>query len=104
MADYSLDRLVEDEDERPLLQVPFDVGLAVGTLVLSLLYAFVFSGMVYTSLIDLVVTPHLHSPRYAGQVHYHNPIEWLLIVGPMVVASIGVAGSCWYLARRWFAR
>lgn len=77
------------------------VLIALIALLLSLLYALVFSRMVFDSLMEQVFTTHTHLPRYAGSTHYHNSIEWLLLVFPALVGWVGTFRSLAYLGRRW---
>jgi len=79
---------------------PFHITIAVLVLVLSLLYGIVYSRMVYISLMEQFI-PHQHYPlRCEGPTHYHNPVEWILLVGPAATGWVGTFGSLGYLARR----
>jgi hypothetical protein len=79
---------------------PFDITMAVVILLLSLLYSLVYGHMVYVSVVEQVI-PHQHYPlRFEGPSHYHNPIEWALLIGPAVTGWLGTFGSLAYLARR----
>ncbi len=80
----------------------FATKLVLLVLGISALYAAVFSHLVYISLIEQVFSPHTHLPRYAGPVHYHNSVEWLLLIFPMVMGWAGVVISLRYLIQRWF--
>jgi hypothetical protein len=74
--------------------------IALITLLLSLLYALLFSRMVFDSLMEQVFSTHSHLPRYAGPTHYHNAIEWFLLLFPAATGWIGAVGSLAYLGRR----
>jgi len=81
----------------------FRVAIALVILLLSLLYALLFSHMIYDSLVEQVIAPHPHPlPRYAGAIHYHSPAEWVLLTVPALVGWLGALGSMAYLTRRWF--
>src|SRR5205823_5958787 len=80
-------------------QLPLGVVVAVVVLVLSALYALTFSHMLYLSLAEQVF-PHDHAlPRYAGSIHYHNSVEWVLLVIPALIGWLGLAGSLVFLGR-----
>jgi hypothetical protein len=87
---------------RPL--VPFEVVLALVVLTLCLLYGLVFGHMLYVSLMEQVNASHAHLPGSDGRPHFHNPVEWLLLVLPAVIAWSGTISSLRYLGRRWLAR
>lgn len=82
----------------------FPVVIVLIMLALSALYALTFSRMLYVSLMEQVIAVDFHPPRYAPHVHYHNGVEWLLIVGPALLGWIGVIGCISYLIRHWRAR
>lgn len=77
------------------------VAIAIVLLVLSVLYAITFSRMLYISLMEQVIAVDLHPPRYAPHVHYHNGVEWVLIVGPALLGWVGIVGCLTFLVRRW---
>src|SRR5437879_267594 len=78
----------------------FPVVMAAVVFVLSTLYALTFSHMVYLSLAEQVF-PHEHGfPRYAGPPHYHNSVEWALLVAPAAIGWLGLVGSLIFLTRR----
>ena len=77
------------------------VLMALIALLLSVLYALIFSRLIFDSLMEQVFSAHTHLPRYAGPTHYHNSIEWLLLVFPALIGWVGTVGSLAYLARRW---
>lgn len=79
----------------------FSVTISLIVLGLSLLYLATFGFMLYVSLREQVFLPPAHLPRYAGVPHYHNPVEWVLIVLPVLAGSVGTAGCGAYLFRRW---
>jgi hypothetical protein len=70
-------------------------------LVLSLLYALTFTYMLYVSIDEQLVPTPGPLPRYAGPVHHHNGVEWILIVGPAMLGWLGSGFSATFLARRW---
>jgi len=78
----------------------FEVKLALLVLLLSVLYAVVFSNLVYASLME----QHFHVgqplPRYATPPHLHNGAEWVLLVGPAAIGWVAALGSACYLANR----
>jgi hypothetical protein len=82
--------------------LPVIVALIV--LFLSVLYVGTFGYMLQVSLVEQVLAPDHHPPRYAPHVHYHNPAEWALIVGPLALGLTAGAMSLRYLARRAFRR
>ncbi len=85
---------------RPWLGLTFEVKLALLVLGLSLLYAVTFSQLVYVSLMEQVIAPDLHPPRYAYPPHFHSAAEWVLLLGPAGLGWAGVVGSLAYLGRR----
>ena len=72
-------------------------------LVLCLLYALLFSRMVYDSVIEHFFRPAF-LPRYMGAPHTHNPFEWAWLLGGLVLGWGGTIASAAYLARRWMRR
>jgi hypothetical protein len=80
--------------------LPFEVVIALVVLGLCVLYAIVFSRMVYDSLLEQVIAPHPHLPRYAGPPHAHHPVEWILLVLPSIIGWVGAIGCLRYLLRR----
>ncbi len=78
----------------------FPTTIALTLLVLSVLYAATFSYMLYVSLLEQVISPAGHQPRYAGPPHHHNTAEWVLIVAPAILGWLGIGGSLAYLTRR----
>jgi hypothetical protein len=98
-----MDSTSQDRILPPSWRPTFGVALALVILLLSLLYALLFSHMIYDSLVEQVIAPHPHPlPRYAGTIHYHNPAEWVLLTLPALVGWLGALGSMAYLTRRWF--
>ena len=78
----------------------FPVVVALLVLCLSLAYTLLFGRMVFDSLMEQVIFPHWHLPRYAGLPHSHNLVEWVLLVFPLLISLVGVVGSLGYLMRR----
>ena len=79
---------------------PFPITIAAVIFALSLLYGVVYTHMVYVSVMEQLV-PHQHYPlRFEGPTHHHNPVEWVLLVGPAVTGWLGTFASLGYLARR----
>ncbi len=92
---------MQSDTHAPWAHISLEVRLALLVLALSIVYALVFSHMVYVSLIEQVVAPDLHPPRYAAPIHYHNAIEWVLLTFPAVAGWLGMATSAAYLVRHW---
>jgi hypothetical protein len=82
-------------------QLPFGAAMALVLLFVSLAYALTFSHMVHVSLMEQVFAVDRHPPRFAPHVHYHHPVEWLLILAPAALGWVGTIGSAVYLARHW---
>ena len=80
-------------------RVPFEVKVALVVLLLSFLYAVTFTNLVYISLVEQVIHPSLHLPRFAQSPHYHHPLEWLLLLLPAIAGWTGTGGSLLYLLR-----
>ena len=99
MSDQPLDS-ASGAPGRARLALPFEVGVALVILILCLLYALLFSHMIYDSLMEQVFMVDPHPPRFAGAPHRHNAIEWVLIVVPALIGWAGTFGILWYLARR----
>jgi hypothetical protein len=87
---------------RPI--VPFEIGLALIVLTLCVLYGLVFGHMIYVSLMEQANASHAHLPGSDGRPHFHNPVEWLLLVFPAVIAWSGTLRSLRYLGGRWLSR
>ena len=102
MSDRPLDSLPRDDD-RAWFSIPFDVGMALVALMLCVLYALLFSRMVYDSLIEHFFVPAI-LPRYMGPPHTHHPLEWAWLLAGLVLGWGGTIASAWYLARRWTRR
>ena len=102
MSDRPLDSLPHDDD-RAWFSIPFDVGMALVALMLCVLYALLFSRMVYDSLIEHFFVPAI-LPRYMGPPHTHHPLEWAWLLAGLVLGWGGTIASAWYLARRWTRR
>ena len=81
-------------------RVSFEVKLALVILVLVLLYAAVYSNMVYASVMEQHVMVGRLLPRYATPPHLHNAAEWVLLVTPAVVGWLATLTSAFFLARR----
>ena len=86
--------------ERDWWTPPFSVTIALVILILSVLYALTFGHMVYDSLMEQVIAPNFNLPRYAGHIHYHNQVEWFLLVSPIVIGLVGIVGSLGFLTQR----
>jgi heme/copper-type cytochrome/quinol oxidase subunit 3 len=84
----------------PRPRVPFEVGMALLILALCVLYGLVFGAMVYVSVQEQVVSPHVHAPGLAGLPHFHSPAEWALLLFPTVIAWSGTLSSLRYLVAR----
>ena len=81
--------------DRPIL--PFQLIVAIVLLALCIGYAVVFTRMVYISVADEYLNAHVHLPRYAGQPHHHNPVEWLLLVTPALIGWVGTVRLARYV-------
>jgi hypothetical protein len=90
----------EREEIRRVRRPSFEVTIGLVVLCLSLLYALAFSRMVFDSLMEQHIAPHVHRLRFEGQLHYHHPAEWVLLVVPAATGWIGTFGSVAYLTRR----
>ncbi len=88
------------DETRRIWRPSFEVTIALLVLCLSLLYALAFSRMVFDSLMEQHIAPHVHRLRFEGQLHYHHPAEWVLLVVPATIGWIGTFGSMAYLTRR----
>jgi hypothetical protein len=82
----------------------FAVTIAVVILFLSFLYAVTFSQMIHHSVMEQFIAPDPNPPRYVGHTHYHNQVEWFLLIVPALIGWVGAAGSAVYLARRWIGK
>ena len=102
MSDHPFNSLPRDDD-RAWFSIPFDVGMVVIALMLCVLYALLFSRMVYDSVIEHFFVP-ASLPRYMGPPHTHNPIEWLWLLSGLVLGWGGTLASAGYLAWRWLRR
>ncbi len=98
MSDRPFDSLPRDHDRAPL-SIPFDLGMTLVAFVLCLLYALLFSKMVYDSAIEHFFVPAF-LPRYMGPPHTHHPLEWAWLLGGLVLGWGGTLTSAGYLARR----
>ena len=78
----------------------FGVKLALLVLLLSILYAVVFSNMVYVSVMEQHVLAGRVLPRYATPPHLHNAGEWVLLVAPAAIGWVAVVASAAYLLQR----
>ncbi|MBA2447137.1 MAG: hypothetical protein H0V51_03830 [Chloroflexi bacterium] len=104
MSDRFAESAFEAHEDRARSGIPFEIGIALLLLVLSLLYALLFSRMVYDSLVEHFTPSHIHALRFAGPPHAHNAIEWALLVGPALIGWVGVVLTLRYLGRRSLAR
>jgi hypothetical protein len=104
VSDRFAESAFEAHEDRARPGIPFEIGIALLLLVLSLLYALLFSRMVYDSLVEHFAPSHIHALRFAGPPHAHNAIEWVLLLGPTLIGWVGVALTLRYLARRTLAR
>lgn len=100
MSDQFAESAFEAHRDRARAAVPFEILVALLVLVLSLLYAVLFSRMVYDSLVEHFTPSHIHALRFAGPPHAHNAIEWILLVGPALISWAGVVFTFRYLGRR----
>jgi len=91
---------MEEAFRRAWLGTPFGVKLALLVLLLSVLYAVVFSNMVYVSIMEQHVLAGRVLPRYATPPHLHNAAEWVLLVAPAAIGWLATLASCLYLLRR----
>lgn len=82
----------------------FEVKLALLVLVLSALYAIVFSNLVYVSVMEQHFQSGRPLPRYATPPHLHNAAEWFLLVAPAAIGWLAALGSILFLLRRAFRR
>jgi hypothetical protein len=82
----------------------FEVKLTLLILLLSVLYAVVFSNLVVVSLTEQHFQVGRALPRYATPPHLHNGAEWVLLVTPAIVGWLGTLGSVAYLLKRLVAR
>jgi hypothetical protein len=80
--------------------VSFEVKLAFVVLLLAVLYAIVFSNLVYVSITEQHFQAGRMLPRYATPPHFHNPAEWVLLLAPATIGWIAAVGSAFYLIRR----
>ena len=74
--------------------------LALLVLVLSVLYAIVFSNMVYVSVMEQHVLAGRVLPRYATPPHLHNAAEWVLLVAPAAIGWLAALVSVGFLLKR----
>lgn len=77
----------------------FEVKLALLILLLSALYAMVFSGLVYVSLVEQHFQGGRPLPRYATPPHFHNAAEWFLLVAPAAIGWLAALGSVFFLLK-----
>ncbi len=98
MSDWPFDSLPRDGD-RVRFRISFEVGMALVALVLCLLYALLFSRMVYDSVVEHFVVPS-RLLRYMGPPHVHHPLEWVWLLSGLVFGWGGTFASARYLARR----
>ena len=104
MSDQFAESAFDAHRGRSRPAIPFEIAIALLLLVLSLLYALLFSRMIYDSLVEHFAPSHIHALRFAGPPHAHNAIEWVLLIGPALIGWVGVVLTLRYLGRRSLAR
>jgi hypothetical protein len=102
-ASITVERGVDDLEavfQRAWRGASFEVKLALLVLLLSILYALVFSNLVYVSLMEQHFQAGRPLPRYAIPPHLHNAAEWLLLVAPATIGWLAALGSVLFLLKR----